>query len=80
MLNYKTNWHEIKPTKWLIKFNLTHSTALSIKNYENQFFRFDFTHIHVYVFRLYFLITLNIYKNYLRAISDDAKDFYSSIL
>ena len=32
------------------------------------------------MFRLYFLITLNIYKNYLRAVSDDAKDFYSSIL
>ena len=23
MLNYKKNWHKIKPTKWLIKFNLT---------------------------------------------------------
>ena len=23
MLNYKQIWHEIKPTKWLIKFNLT---------------------------------------------------------
>ena len=23
MLNYKQIWHGIKPTKWLIKFNLT---------------------------------------------------------
>ena len=23
MLNYKQIWHKIKPTKWLIKFNLT---------------------------------------------------------
>ena len=43
---------------------------LSIEIYENQFFRFDFTHIHVYLFRLSFLITLNIY-HILRAVSDD---------
>ena len=43
---------------------------LSIEIYENQFFRSDFTHIHVYLFRLSFLITLNIY-HILRAVSDD---------
>ena len=37
-----------------------------IKIYENQFFRYDFTHIHVYVFRLSFLTTLNIYKDYFK--------------
>ena len=40
--------------------------SLSIKIYENQFFRSDFTHIHLYVFRLYFLTTLNIYKDYFK--------------
>ena len=25
MLNYKQIWHGIKPTRWLIKFNLTHN-------------------------------------------------------
>ena len=40
--------------------------SLSIKIYENQFFRFAFTHIFVYVFKLSFLITLNIYKDYFK--------------
>jgi len=40
--------------------------TLSIEIYENQFFKFYFMHIHVYVFRLSFLITLNIYKDYFK--------------
>ena len=43
---------------------------LFIEIYENQFFRFDFTLIHVYLFRLSFLTALNIYKDYF-------KDFHS---
>ena len=39
---------------------------LSIEIYEYQFFRFDFTHIHLYLFRLSFLTTLNIYKDYFK--------------
>ena len=41
---------------------------LSIVIYENQFFRSDFIYIyiHVYVFRLSFLIILNIYKDYFK--------------
>ena len=39
---------------------------LSIKIYENQFSRFDSTQICVYLFRLSFLITLNIYKDYFK--------------
>ena len=42
------------------------SIAVSIENYENQFFKSDSTHIHVYVFRLSFLTTLNIYKDYFK--------------
>ena len=42
------------------------STSVSIENYENQFFRSDFMHIHVYVFRFSFLTTLNIYKDYFK--------------
>ena len=45
---------------------------LSIEIYRDQFFRSDFTPIHVYMFRLSFLTTLNIYKDYLRAITIDA--------
>ena len=40
--------------------------TLSIEIYENQFFRSDFTHIHVYVFRLSFLSTLDIYNDYFK--------------
>ena len=39
---------------------------LSIEIYKNQFFRYDFMHIHVYLLRLSFLITLNIYKDYFK--------------
>ena len=47
-------------------FNNFSTDTLSIEIYENQFFRSDFTHIHVYVFRLSFLTTLNIYKDYFK--------------
>ena len=40
--------------------------TLSIEIYENQFFKSDFTHIHVYVFRLSFFTVLNIYKDYFK--------------
>ena len=39
---------------------------LSIEIYENQYFRSNFTQIYVYLFRLSFLITLNIYKDYFK--------------
>ena len=39
---------------------------LSIEIYKNQFFRYDFTPIHVYMFSLSFLTTLNIYKDYFK--------------
>ena len=51
---------------YLSRFKMWSSTAVSIENYKNQIFRFDFTHIHVYVFRLFFLTTLNIYKDYFK--------------
>ena len=37
-----------------------------IKIYENQIFSFDFTPMHVYMFGLSFLTTLNIYKDYFK--------------
>ena len=39
---------------------------LSIEIYENQIFNFDFTLIHIYMFMLSFLTTLNIYKDYFK--------------
>ena len=40
--------------------------AVSVEDYEIQIFRFDFTHIHVYLCRVSFLITLDIYKDYFK--------------
>ena len=40
--------------------------AVSIKNYEIQISRFDFTHIHVHLCRVSFLTTLDIYKDYFK--------------
>ena len=57
---------QIPRQMYLSRFKLWSSTVVSIENYENYFFRFDFTHIHVYVFRLSFLTTLNIYKDEFR--------------
>ena len=39
---------------------------LSVKIYKKQIFSSDFTPIHEYVFGLYFLTTLNIYKDYFK--------------
>ena len=40
--------------------------TLSVEVYEIQFFRVDFNPICEYVFRLSFLTTLNIYKDYFK--------------
>ena len=41
--------------------------AISIENYEIQISRSDFTHIHMYLYRVSFLTTLDIYKNYFKS-------------
>ena len=40
--------------------------VVSIENYEIQISRYDFTHIHVYFYRVSFLTTLDIYKDYFK--------------
>ena len=40
--------------------------AVSIENYEIQISRIDFTHIHVYLCRVSFLTTQDIYKDYFK--------------
>ena len=61
--------------------------TLSIKIYENQIFSFDFHPIRVYMFRLSFLTTLNIYKDYFKGrhslckwVQLDAKVFHKHIV
>ena len=57
---------QIARQMFLLRFEIWSSTVVSIDNYKNQFFRFDFTHIYVYVFRFSFLTTLDIYKDYFK--------------
>ena len=40
--------------------------AVFIENYKIQIFRSNFTHIHVYLCRVSFLTTLDIYKDYFK--------------
>ena len=48
----------------MLDSNLTE--AVSIKNCEIQISRSDFTHIHMYMFKVSFLTTLGIYKDYFK--------------
>jgi len=41
--------------------------AVSIENYKIHISKFDFTHIHVYLNRVSFLTTLNIYSDYFKS-------------
>ena len=56
---------------------------LFIEIYENQIFSFDFTPICVYLFRLSFLTSLNIYKDYFKGRHNGGnwmQKFFTSIL
>ena len=50
----------------MMELNNSSTEAVSIKNYEIQISRSDFTHIHVYLYRVSFLTTLFIYKDYFK--------------
>ena len=57
-----------------MKLDSSSIEAVSIKNYEIQISRSDFTHIHAYLCRDSFLTTLDIYKDdFLRAVKGDAR-------
>ena len=45
MLNYKQIWHGIKPTEWLIKFNLM-KTKFKLK--PNQILTMEIIYIYIY--------------------------------
>ena len=49
-----------------MKFNSTSTEAVSIENYEIQISRYNFTHIHMYLHRVSFLTTLDIYTDYFK--------------
>ena len=47
-------------------FDSCSTEAVSIENYEIQIFKSIFTHIQVYLYRVSFLTTLDIYKDYFK--------------
>ena len=49
-----------------IKLDNSLTEAVFVENYEIRISRFDFTHIHVYLCRVSFLTTLDIYKDYFK--------------
>ena len=49
-----------------MKFDSSSIEAVSVENYDIRISRFDFTHIHVYLCRVSFLTTLDIYKDYFK--------------
>ena len=49
-----------------MKLESSSTEAISIENYEIQIFRSNFRHIHVYLCKVYFLTTLDIYKDYFK--------------
>ena len=57
----------------MLMFDSCSTEAVSIENYEIQIFKSIFTHIQVYLYRVSFLTTLDIYKDILRAVKGDAK-------
>ena len=46
--------------------NSSLTEAVCIENYKIQISKFDFTHIHMYLWKVSFLTTLNIYKDYFK--------------
>ena len=50
----------------MLKLDRSSTTAVFVENYEIRIFRFDFTYIHVYLYRVSFFTTLDIYKDYFK--------------
>ena len=50
----------------MLKFNRSSTQAVSVENYEIRFSRSDYTHIPMYLCRVSFLTTLDIYKDYFK--------------
>ena len=50
----------------LLKLNRRVTQAVSVKNYKIRFSKSDYTHIFEYLCRVYFLTTLDVYKDYFK--------------
>ena len=50
----------------MLKPDRSSTAAVSVENYKIRISRSDFTHIHVYLYTVSFLTTLDIYKDYFK--------------
>ena len=50
-----------------LKLDKSSTQAVSVENYKIRLFKYDYTHILEYLFRLSFLTTLDIYKDYFKS-------------
>ena len=50
----------------MLKLDRSSTQAVSVKNYEIRLFRSDYTHIPMYLCRVSFFTTLDIYKDYFK--------------
>ena len=50
----------------MLKLNSNSTEAIFVENYEIRLFRFDYTHIPMYLCRISFLTTLDIYNDYFK--------------
>ena len=50
----------------MLKFNRSSTQDVSVENYEIRFSRSDYMHIPMYLCRVSFLTTLDIYKDYFK--------------
>ena len=56
------------PFYWdlMLKLDKNSTQVVSVENYKIRFFRSDYTHIPIYLCRVSFLTTLDIYKDYFK--------------
>ena len=50
----------------MLNLDKSSTQVVSVENYEIRFSRFDYTHIPMYLCRVYFLTNLDIYKDYFK--------------
>ena len=60
------SWQNPFYRELMLKLDISSTQAISVKNYEIKIFRSDCMQILVYLYRLSFLTTLDIYKDYFK--------------
>ena len=50
----------------MLKLDKSSTATVFVENYEIKISRSDYTHIHVYLCKVFFLTTLDIYKDYFK--------------